>query len=91
MNSIYSPTNGEDPTTTTNLNFIKKAMLVTEYFYESRLKVSTISRVFSPGTCHDFSTPSSDQVNGISSSDLHIYVRHLTDNTISYGATGVSC
>lgn len=29
--------------------------------------------------------------DNIAATDLHIYVRYVTDNTIGYGATGVSC
>lgn len=53
--------------------------------------MSTIARIYAPATCQDFSPSSNDVSNGISSSDLHIYVRYVTDSTISYGATGVSC
>ena len=66
-------------------------MLITEYFFEKRLKVSTISRVFAPSYCVDFSPANNDVSNGISSSDLHIYVRYITDSSESYGATGKSC
>ena len=75
----------------TNLNFLKKAMQVTEIFFENRLKVSTIARIYAPSTCQDFNPSSNDVSNGISSSDLHIYVRYVTDSTIGYGATGKSC
>lgn len=92
LNTIYTPTNGEDKTTIEKLNFIKKAMLITEYFFEQRLKVSTIARVFAPNTCIlGFTPPENDIKNGISSSDLHIYVRHITDNTIDYKATAKHC
>lgn len=67
-------------------------MSVVQTFFQTRLKVSTISRVFAPSVCTpDFSPPTNDVSNGISSSDLHIYVRYVTDQTIGYGATGVSC
>ena len=38
-----------------------------------------------------FNPPENDIKNGISSSDLHIYVRHITDNTIDYKATAKHC
>jgi hypothetical protein len=68
-------------------------MLVVQNFYQTRLKVSTVSRVFAPATCVDFNPSSNDVSNGISNSDLHIYVRYVTDRTpaYSYGATGKSC
>lgn len=66
-------------------------MTVVQTFFMMRLKVSTVSRVFPSATCQDFNTPANDVANGISASDLHIYVRYVTDNTIGYGATGKSC
>lgn len=68
-------------------------MLVVQAFYQTRLKVSTVSRIFAPSTCIDFNPTSNDVSNGISASDLHIYVRYVTDNTVtySYSATGASC
>ena len=91
FNSIKTGLNGAANTNSTKLQFIKRTMLVVEQFYEKRLKVSTIARIFSPSSCNGYS-PSSNDVNyGISSSDLHIYVRYLTDKNIAYGATGVAC
>lgn len=68
-------------------------MLVVQNFLQTRIKVSTISRVFAPATCVDFSPSANDVSNGISASDLHIYVRYVTDNTAAFGysATGKSC
>lgn len=68
-------------------------MLVVQTFLQTRIKVSTVSRVFAPATCVDFNPSSNDVANGISASDLHIYVRYLTDRTSAYGysATGKSC
>jgi hypothetical protein len=91
FNTIKTTLHGESQTTSANLAFIKKAMLVVQNFYQTRLKVSTISRVFAPSTCADFNPSSNDVSNGISNSDLHIYVRYITDRTLPYGATGVSC
>lgn len=69
-------------------------MLVVQTFFQTRLKVSPVSRIFAPSSCIDLPAPSSNDVsNGISASDLHIYVRYVTDNTaaFSYAATGASC
>lgn len=91
FNSIKTTTHGEAVTTSARLTFLKRTMLIAEYFYEQRLKVSTISRIFAPTSCQGLTPSINDRSNGISSSDLHIYVRYITDNTITYGATGVSC
>lgn len=68
-------------------------MLVVQTFFQTRLKVSTVSRIFAPSYCIDFYPSSNDVSNGISASDLHIYVQYVTDNTatFSYAATGASC
>lgn len=66
-------------------------MLVVQSFYQSRIKVTPIARVYPPLMCHDIAVSSNDNTYGIASSDLHIYLRYLTDNTITYGATGISC
>jgi hypothetical protein len=55
------------------------------------LQVTQVVKIKSPQTCFDFDTPNSDWQDGVSSSDLHIYVRYVTDKGLSYGATGVSC
>ena len=68
-----------------------KAMKVATKFYESRLKVSTEGTVDIPSYCYDFYPPATDVTNAISGTDLHIYARYITDSTIRYGATGVSC
>lgn len=93
FNSIKATTNGEPQTTTINLSFLRKSMLVVQTFLQTRLKVSTISRVFAPALCVDFGPSANDVANGISASDLHIYVRYVTDSTTAYGysATGKSC
>lgn len=78
-------------TTATKLAFIKKAMTVTESFYESRLKVYPLSSLKAPGTCVDYTPSQNDQLYGIGASDLHIYVLYVTDSALSYGATGGSC
>lgn len=93
FNIIKTTTHGENATTLNNLLFLRKTMLVVQSFFQTRIKVSTVSRVFAPSTCVDFSPSSNDVSNGISSSDLHIYVRYVTDNTaaFSYAATGLSC
>lgn len=91
FNSLKAGVNGASTTTTAHLNFILRAMQVATTFYQNRLQVTQLSRIYSPATCFDFSTPANDQTNGIASSDLHIYVRYLTDKNIGYGATGISC
>ncbi len=50
-----------------------------------------MARIYAPLTCYDFNPPTNDVQNGIASSDLHIYVQYVTDGSITYGATGVSC
>lgn len=52
-----------------------------------------MSRIFAPSLCVDFNPSSNDVSNGISASDLHIYVRYITDkrSTYGYSATGKSC
>lgn len=40
LSAVRPTSNGEAVTTLAKLNFIKKAMMVSEVFYESRLKVS---------------------------------------------------
>ena len=66
-------------------------MQVVELFFEKRLQVSTIARIYAPSLCIDYSPSANDVSNGISSSDLHIYVRYITDSTQAYRATGRSC
>jgi hypothetical protein len=66
-------------------------MQVAEAFFEARLEVTQVARIYAPTTCFDFNPPQNDIANGIASSDLHIYVQYLTDKAITYGATGVSC
>ena len=44
-----------------------------------------------PTLCNDYIPPTTDSDNGIAASDMHIYVLYITDSTIGYGATGVSC
>lgn len=41
FDTIKASENGEPQTTIQNLNFIKKAMMVTKAFYQSRLRVSS--------------------------------------------------
>jgi hypothetical protein len=50
--------------------------------------VTSSATIIPPVECYDFNT--TDQ-NGIGASDLHIYVRYITNSQIGYGATGVSC
>jgi hypothetical protein len=78
-------------TTASNLAFIKKAMTVTESFFETRLKVYPLSSLVAPGSCVDYTPSSNDQLYGIGASDLHIYVLYKTDSSLVYGATGKSC
>lgn len=40
FNTVKASANGEALTTMNNLNFVKKAMQVAQYFYQQRLKVS---------------------------------------------------
>lgn len=82
---------GNDVTTTTNLNFIKKAMQVTESFFEARLQVTSVGTVYPPDPCFDYSPSATDVANGFAATDLLIYVLYIGDSSISYGATGVSC
>lgn len=91
FDSIKQGANGASNTTTARLQYIKRAMQVSEAFYEARLQVTQAMRIFAPATCYDFSPPKNDIDNGIASSDLHIYVQYVTDKAITYGATGVSC
>lgn len=93
FNSIKTTTHGESQTTAANLAFLKKAMMVVQTFFQKRLKVSTMSRVFAPSRCVDFNPSPNDVSNGISASDLHIYVQYVTDRTTAFGysATGKSC
>jgi hypothetical protein len=91
FSTIIAGANGAANTTTSHLNFILRAMQVTANFYQNRLQVTQLSRIYSPSNCFDFPTPLNDQTNGIASSDLHIYVRYVTDKNIGYGATGISC
>lgn len=54
--------------------------------------MSQAGTVFAPNDqCVDFTVPSSDHQTGIGSSDLHIYVRFVSDGSIGYAATGKSC
>lgn len=39
----------------------------------------------------DYDTPTNDRDFGVSASDLHIYVKYITDKATGYGATGKSC
>ena len=50
-----------------------------------------MTRVYPPATCLDHSISASDQSNGFAATDLLIYVLYISDDTITYGATGVSC
>lgn len=61
------------------------------YFYQTRLKVSQVTKIIPPALCYDFQTSDNDQTYGISNSDLHIYIKYVTDKLITYGATGVQC
>jgi len=66
-------------------------MEVAQAFFQNRIQVTQVARIFSPETCFDFDTPLNDQQNGIASSDLHIYVRYISDKSKFYGATGIHC
>lgn len=91
FDSIKAGLNGASNTTNSRLQFIKRAMQVAQSFYQARLQVTQVARIYAPSTCNDFDPPTNDVQNGIASSDLHIYVRYFTDKSITYGATGVSC
>jgi hypothetical protein len=41
--------------------------------------------------CVDYPTSTNDQQSGIAISDLHVYVSYVTDNTLSWTATGKYC
>jgi hypothetical protein len=66
-------------------------MQVATYFYMTRIKVYPITTIMAPSSCATYPTPNNDQVYGIAGSDLHIYMRQLTDKNQAYGATGKSC
>ena len=66
-------------------------MQVSTNFFENRLKVTRASLIYAPNTCVDFSPPSNDISVGISDCDLHIYLRYITDSSVTYAATGKSC
>jgi len=85
--SIQAGQNGASSTTISNLNFILKAMAVTQTFYQTRLQVGQTASISSPVTCVDFNPPSQSYANA----DLVLYVRYTTDASITYGATGKSC
>ncbi len=91
LDTMKAGVNGASNTTTARLQFIKRAMQVAQSFYMSRLQVTQVARIYAPSTCNDFNPPLNDVQNGIASSDLHIYVLYLTDQSITYGATGVHC
>jgi len=91
FNTLNGGTNGAPTTTTTNLNFVLKTMLVTQVFYQTRLQVGQTAIIYSPQICVDFNTSATDQNQGFSNKDLIIYVQYVTDPTLSYGATGKSC
>jgi hypothetical protein len=78
-------------TTNANIAFILRTMNVAANFYMKRLKVGQTSNIAAPVVCVDFNTPGPDQTNGVSLTDLHIYLTYLTDSSKSYGATGKSC
>lgn len=91
FSTITSGLNGANTTTQANLNFILRTASVVQAFLQLRLQVATVSRIYAPSYCVDFSPSSNDVTNGIAGSDLHIYVQYLTDSSLSYGATGKSC
>lgn len=66
-------------------------MAIAQNFYMTRIKVYPVTKIFSPSLCVDVTTTTNDRINGISGSDLHIYVTYLTDKNAAYGATGKSC
>ena len=66
-------------------------MQVATSFFESRLSVTQVTRIYAPSLCFDHVTPTSDRDSGIASSDLHIYVLYITDKAEAYGATGIHC
>jgi hypothetical protein len=57
----------------------------------NRIKVYPITTILAPSSCASYPTPNNDQVYGIAGSDLHIYMRQLTDSSTAYGASGKSC
>jgi hypothetical protein len=89
--AIQAGQNGAASTTTTKLNFVLRAMLVAQTFYQTRLQVGQEATIYAPVTCVDFTTPLSAQSAGFASADLVIFVRYVTDAGLTYGATGKSC
>ena len=87
LDTVKAPVSTEPQTTVAKLNFLKKAMFVTQSFIMSRLKVTSQGTITIPSVCYDYPTP--DTIIG--ASDLHIYVIYVTDSSAGYGATGVSC
>lgn len=91
FNTITAGINGAATTTSTKLAFVLNAMKVATAFYMNRLQVYPLTTINAPSICVDYNTPPNDQTQGVSASDLHIYVTYITDKTESYGATGKSC
>ena len=92
FNSTILPgANGATTTTMTNLNFVLRTMMVTQTFFQKRLKVGEVGGITAPDPCVDFTPSSTAQTGGYSNTDLVIFVQYVTDKTISYGATGKSC
>jgi hypothetical protein len=86
--TLKASANGEPQTTFPKLNFVLKTMYVAKNFYENRLRVASSGIINVPSQCYDITT---SDTNGIANSDLHIYVRYITNSQLGYGATGVSC
>ena len=92
MSTITQGLNGAPNTTTSNLNFIERAMQVTVKYFKMRLKVFHIPRVTAPNAlCVDYMPVANDITYGIADSDLHVYVLYITDMNEQYRATGKSC
>ena len=79
FNTIQAGINGASNTTTTNLNFILRTMLVAQTFYQTRLQVGTMATIYAPAICVDYNTPSASQTAGHANADLVIYVLYISD------------
>jgi hypothetical protein len=81
FNTITAGQNGAATTTSTKLAFILNTMKVATAFYMNRLQVYPLTTINAPSICVDYNTPPNDQTQGVSASDLHIYVTYITDKT----------
>lgn len=89
--SILPGENGASTTTMTNLNFVLRTMMVTQTFFQNRLRVGEVGSITAPDPCVDFTPSVTAQSGGYSGTDLVIFVQYITDKDITYGATGKSC